>query len=76
MPTVTAEEVDFQHFHSQKDPNSLSGLLAALASLVSDGKRTDFLRCMQLKFILLKLPSIGAPCTDDGGGDESIENVV
>ena len=31
---------------------------------------------LQLKFILLKLPSIGAPCTDDGGGDESIENVV
>ena len=28
-----------------------------------------------MKFILLKLPSIGAPCADDGG-DESIENVV
>ena len=74
MPTATAEEVDFQHFHSQM--KSISDPLAALASLVSDGKRADFLRCMQLKFILLKLPSIGAPCTDDGGGDESIENVV
>ena len=40
-----------------------------MAFIVSDGKRT------KLKFILLKLPSIGVPCTDDGG-DESIENVV
>ena len=66
----------FRIFTLKWDPKSLSGPLAALAFLVSDRKRTHFWRCMQLKFILLKLPSIGAPCTDDGGGDESIENVV
>ena len=64
MPTAATEEVDFP-----VRPFSSLGLF-------SDGKRTHFLRCMQLKFILLKLPSIGAPCTDDGGCDESIENVV